>query len=72
MIHNKGEKDSMPAEVRKLDEQRKINVELTPEQLQMLQRLIDLEQQENKDKEQFEEKRKIIISSSFIVTTCQN
>ena len=49
MIHNKGEKDSMPAEVRKLDEQRKINVELTPEQLQMLQRLIDLEQQENKD-----------------------
>ena len=62
----------MPAEVRKLDEQRKINVELTPEQLQMLQRLIDLEQQENKDKEQFEEKRKIIISSSFIVTTCQN
>nr|WP_242451970.1 replication/maintenance protein RepL [Rhodanobacter sp. T12-5] len=58
MIHNKGEKDSMPAEVRKLDEQRKINVELTPEQLQMLQRLIDLEQQENKDKEQFEEKKK--------------
>jgi Fe2+ or Zn2+ uptake regulation protein len=57
MIHNKGEKDSMPAEVRKLDEQRKINVELTPEQLQMLQRLIDLEQQENKDKEQFEEKK---------------
>ena len=48
----------MPAEVRKLDEQRKINVELTPEQLQMLQRLIDLEQQENKDKEQFEEKKK--------------
>ena len=37
----------------------------------MLQRLIDLEQQENKDKEQFEEKRKIIISSSFIVTTCE-
>ncbi|MDG0945312.1 replication protein, partial [Bacillus paranthracis] len=48
----------MPAEVRKLDEQRKINVELTPEQLQMLQRLIDLEQQENKDKEQFEENKK--------------
>ena len=60
----------MSIEVLKLDE--KITVELTPEQLHQLQKLVELEENHLSKENEYEERKRIIILFSFIVITCQN